>query len=256
MVTEFTVEVVCVKNALVGRLSEQAATSPQHECIDTVKEMTAEVMREKNALVRRLNTMNQKIAEEEDPVTKVRRKVEWTAEKERSVEALNKIVASLRRAHEEEDGGTHGSNASLRDCAISAASRPHGALNPSYTNKHASSLDNNQEDFDMTVVANIDPDFSYETSQGAGDVEPRNRVSRCASEPLCKTASLPPTSKAAGVLRSLSSEASQLSEQVRKFLRNRARKVSASMLRSVGWDPALQESQWVWEQRLKVGFGV
>ena len=247
---------MCEKNALVGRLSEEAATSPPHECIDTVKEMTAEVVREKNALVRRLNALQQKIAEEEDPVTKVRRKVEWTAEKERSVEALNKIVASLRRALEEEDGGTHGLTPSLRDCAISAASRLHGASFPSCTNKYASSLDSNQEDFDMTVVANIDPDFSYEDSQGAGAVEPRNRASRCASEPLCKTASWPSTSKAAGVLRSLSSEASQLSEQVRKSLRNRARKVSASMLRSVGWDPALQESQWVWEQRLKVGFGV
>ena len=71
--------------------------------MDSVKEMVVEVICEKNALVGRLNAMHQQIAEEEDPVTKVRRKVEWTAEKERSVEALNQIVASLRRALVEED---------------------------------------------------------------------------------------------------------------------------------------------------------
>ena len=249
-------EVLYEKNSLVGRLREQAATSPQHECIDTVKEMTAEVMREKNALVRRLNAMHQQITEEKDPVTKVRRKVEWAAEKERSLEALNQIVASLRLALEEEDKTTHGSTASPPSSTTSAASRPHGASFPSYTNTHASSLDRSQTDFGMSVVANIDPDLGYEASQAAGPAELRRRANRCSSEPLRKTASWPPTSKAAGVLRSLSSEASQLSEQVRKSLRNRARKVSASMLRSVGWNPAPQESQWVWEQRLKVGFGV
>jgi len=71
--------------------------------MESVKEMVVEVICEKNALVGRLNAMHQQIAEEKDPVTKVRRKVEWTAEKERSVEALNQIVASLRRALVEEE---------------------------------------------------------------------------------------------------------------------------------------------------------
>ena len=245
------------KNALDRRPREQAAMSPQHECTETVKEIMAEVIREKNALVGRLDAMHQQIAEEEDPVTKVRRKVEWMAEKERSVEVLNKIVASLRCALEEEERTTHRSTASsLRGSATSAASRPHGASSPSYTIKHTSSLDRTQADIGMIVAANIDPDLGYEASQGVGAVENRRRANHCSSEPLPTTNTWPPTSKAAGVLRSLSSEASQLSEQVCKSLRNRARKVSASMLRRVGWNPALQESEWVWEQRLKVGFGV
>jgi len=228
---------------------------PQSECVETVKEMTAEVMCEKNALVGRLNAMHQQIAEEKDPVTKVRRKVEWTVEKERCVESLNKIVASLRRALEEQDIITDGSTAtSLRSSATRAASCPHGASSPSYTNKHASYLDRNQADLGTTVAANIDPDFGYEASQEAGAVEPRQRANRSSSEPLRKLAPWPLS--AADVLRSLSSEASQLSEQVHTSLRNRARKVSASMLRRVGWGQDLQERQEVWEQRLKNGFGV
>ena len=62
--------------------------------------MVAEVEREKAELVERLNAMNEQIAAEVDPVTKVLRKVEWMEEKERSVAALNKIVASLHRVLE------------------------------------------------------------------------------------------------------------------------------------------------------------
>ena len=41
--------------------------------------------------------------EEDDPVTKVRRKVEWADEKERSVKVLRRIVASLQRILEKQD---------------------------------------------------------------------------------------------------------------------------------------------------------
>ena len=68
---------------------------PPTECVERVKEMVAEVEREKAELVERLNAMHQQIAAEQDPVTKVLRKVEWMEEKERSVATLNKIVASL-----------------------------------------------------------------------------------------------------------------------------------------------------------------
>jgi hypothetical protein len=70
--------------------------APQNECVERVKEMVAEVTREKADLVQRLNAMHQRIEQETDTVTKVLRKVEWMEEKERSVEALNKIVASLQ----------------------------------------------------------------------------------------------------------------------------------------------------------------
>ena len=95
------------------RKDKQAAMPPPNECVETVKKMIPEVMREKNALVGRLNATHQRIAEEEDPVTKVRRKVEWVADRDRSVEALTTIVASLQRALEEEDRSNHGSTASL-----------------------------------------------------------------------------------------------------------------------------------------------
>jgi len=206
----------------------------QRECVETVKEMMAEVMSEKNELVGRLNAIHQRIAEEEDPVTKVRRKVEWAAEKERSVEALNKIVASLQRALEEDDRSMHGSTASLRSIT---ASRPHGAFSQSFTKEHASSVD--QADVESTDGA-AEP---VTVSIGYSDREYRiDRQYRCSSAPL-----LTPASKASAVFRSFSSGASQLPQQVRKSVRNRARKFSASFLRKVGWNPALQQSGRVWD---------
>jgi hypothetical protein len=222
--------------------------SPQNECMETVKQVMEEVMREKDALVGRLNAMHQRIAEEEDPVTKVRRKVEWTAEKERSVEALNEIVASLQRALDEEEKITHGSTSSLCSSANIAASHPPGASSLSFTNEHASSLDRSST---ARLPARLDKDDGGEgfmwralsvgsVLQGSGFREP---------------ASLP-ASKAAVFLRRISSEASLLPQQVRKSVRKGARKFSSMMLRRVGWSPALQDSQWVWEQRLKNGYSV
>ncbi|KAJ1477684.1 hypothetical protein T484DRAFT_1962746 [Baffinella frigidus] len=69
-------------------------------CVGMVKEMTAELFREQRELVARLNAMQQQIEAENDPVGKVLRKLEWMEEKERSVEVLNKIVASLQEALE------------------------------------------------------------------------------------------------------------------------------------------------------------
>ena len=239
---------------------------PQNECVATVKEVMAEVMREKNALVGRLNAMHQRIAEEEDPVTKVRRKVEWAAEKERSVEALNEIVASLQSALAEEDSSTHGSIASRDDSdfgnvssAFSAAPLSPAASSQSFTNERASLGDA----FEMTV-AKISQDLSYE----AGAAEPRQRqhwslVPSFRSSSLSRLAlsswslparpdkdestSAPASSKAAGLVRRLSTEAAQLPEQVHKSVRKSARRFSSSILQRVGWGSALQESGRVWD---------
>ncbi|KAJ1467759.1 hypothetical protein T484DRAFT_1857721 [Baffinella frigidus] len=61
-----------------------------------VKETTAELFREQRALVERLNAMNERIEAENHPARKVLRKVKWMEEKDRSVELLGKIVASLQ----------------------------------------------------------------------------------------------------------------------------------------------------------------
>jgi len=225
--------------------------SPKNECVETVKEIMTEVMHEKNALVGRLNAMHQGIAEEDVLVIKVRRKIEWAAEKKRSVEALHRIVASLQRALDEEDRSTCGSAASsLRRSASFAA--PCVVLG--------------QADFEIILAANIDSDFSFE----AGAAEPR-QMNYCSPAPLRKTAtwpyhrapehlgketgggtastpvSMPASSKAAGHLRSLSSGAFQLPQQVRNSLKRRALRFSASVRRRVGWDPAVQGNQWEWD---------
>ena len=192
--------------------------SPQNQSVVTVKEMTAEVMREKNALVGRLNAMHQLIAEEQDLVIKVRRKVEWAAEKERSVEALNKIVASLRSALDEEERSTHGSFCSR---AGSAASRPHRAWKE-YRSSSAPPL----------TLATW-PQFRLPARLDTDDGE----------EPAPM-----PASKAAGIIRSFSIEASQLPQQVRRSLRNKAWRFSESVLRGVGWNPPLRvRSQRMWD---------
>jgi len=226
--------------------------SHQNECVATVKEMMAEVMREKNALVGRLNAMHQEIAKEEDPVTKVRRKVEWAAEKERSIEALNKIVASLQHALDEEDISTHGSTA-FSDL-VSEIRPPPSCSSASFA---ASRVARDQADLKMIVAAYI----SYE----AGAAEPRQQEHR-APAPLRKSGTWPlhrvparpggepastPSSSGhltrAWSLRSLSAGASQLPQQVRRSLKMRAMRFSASFLRKVGWDPAVQENQKDWD---------
>jgi hypothetical protein len=238
---------------------------PQNECVATVKEVMAEVMREKNALVGRLNAMHQRIAEEKDPVTKVRRKVEWAAEKERSVEALNEIVASLQSALAEEDSSTHGSTTSREDSDSGNVSRAFSAapLSPAssqpFTNERASLGDA----FEMTM-AKTSQDLSYEA--GAAGPRQRQHWSRSASfrsSSLSRLAlsswslparldkdestSAPASSKAAGLVRRLSTEAALLPEQVRKSARKSAHRLSSSILRRVGWGPALQESGRVWD---------
>ena len=209
--------------------------SPQNECVETVKEVMEEVVREKNALVKRLNAMHQRIAEEEDPVTKVRRKIEWASTRDRSVDALNSIVASLQRVLKEEDISTQGSTASRRSSAIGAASRLHRASSPSFT--HASSLDRSSS---ARLPARLGKDDSgvdfklraqslVSVFQGSGFREPASSASN-----------------AAVFVRKVSSEASLLPQQVRKSVRNSARRILSSMRRRVGWSPALQDSQWVW----------
>mmetsp|Transcript_52555 Transcript_52555/g.124413 ORF Transcript_52555/g.124413 Transcript_52555/m.124413 type:complete len:272 (+) Transcript_52555:66-881(+) len=263
-----------------------------NECVETVKKVMAKVMHEKDALVARLNAMNKRIEEEKDLVAKVRLKVEWAEEKERSVKAMNTIVASLQRALAEDDMGetapaarsTHGSTASREASdsgnvsnvsdASSVVTRPHGASSQSFTHKHASPVDRNQADFEITI-ANIDHDFSLEASQDAAPSLPLQKAHRAVSEeagaapPRQKehcTSSEPPRAPASsplrqrparlagndgeepcGIVRRLSNEAAQISQQVRRSVTRRVGKFSSSMLRRVGWDPALQESQRVWD---------
>ncbi|KAJ1473066.1 hypothetical protein T484DRAFT_1837778 [Baffinella frigidus] len=68
----------------------------EDEVVEMVKAMTAELFREQRELVERLNAMHERIEAESQPVSKVRRKVEWMEEKERSVEQLNTMIASLQ----------------------------------------------------------------------------------------------------------------------------------------------------------------
>jgi len=222
--------------------------SPQNEFVEKVKEMMAEVTSGKNELVERLDAMHQQIAAEEDPVTKVRRKVEWAAEKERSLESSNKIVESLQCALEEEDRSTTGSTASIWSTSSVAASHPDEAFSHSFAKEHASSADRIKADFESTAAANIEPDFSFERCSSA----PLHTPATCHHRRLLARLdqdgepASSPVSKAAEILRSLSS-ASQLPQQVRKSLRNRARKFAASFFRKVGWNPALQEIKWAWD---------
>jgi hypothetical protein len=64
----------------------------QPECVATVKELMAELCRAKDGLVERLNAINDQIEEETDPSSKELLKVEWMAQKERSVEPLQKVT--------------------------------------------------------------------------------------------------------------------------------------------------------------------
>ena len=76
----------------------------QDRCVEMVKEMKAELFREQRELVRRLNAMQEQIAQDQCLVSKTHRKIEWMAEKERSVGRLKKIVASLHDALEADAG--------------------------------------------------------------------------------------------------------------------------------------------------------
>ncbi|KAJ1483587.1 hypothetical protein T484DRAFT_1949586 [Baffinella frigidus] len=182
--------------------------SPQNECVATVKEMVAELMREKKDLVDRLNDMHQRIEEEKDLGIKVRRKIAWAEEKERSVEAMNKIVASLRGALEAEaedtieemapaarkgdrsaiNGGrsSHVSFASDGIASISAI-RPSMASVQSFRNKHASSVTDFETDFELplsniyrtqkrVLPSILSRRSSHEGSEEAGAAEPSHKA--------------------------------------------------------------------------------
>ena len=66
------------------------------KCVEMVKGMTAELFREQRELVQRLNAMQKEIEVEKDAVRKVRRKIEWLAERDRAVDLLNKVQPSPR----------------------------------------------------------------------------------------------------------------------------------------------------------------
>ncbi|KAJ1467431.1 hypothetical protein T484DRAFT_1858857 [Baffinella frigidus] len=165
---------------------------PPNECVETVKAVMAEVVLEKDQLVARLNEMKKGIDDEKDLEEKVRLQVEWTEEKERSVKALNPIVASLQRALEEHDATVISkhprasredtdSDSSIfkRTRSRVASSRPRGAFSQSFTNKHSSPVDRNQADFAMMTM-DFDQDLSYAASQ---DGAPRQRAHRSSSAP-------------------------------------------------------------------------
>ncbi|KAJ1489029.1 hypothetical protein T484DRAFT_3649309 [Baffinella frigidus] len=234
--------------------------------VETVREVMAEVTREKDELVARLNATHQRIEEEHDPISKARLKFEWAEEKEQSLEALNTIVASLQRVLEEEDmmgemapaaSSTLGSTASLGVSApgsnvssvSSAATRPHGASSQSSTPKHTSAF--------QKAMAKIYQDLSDEASQDAAPSPPRQKAQAphrsSAAPPRAPAGRLvgkdggEPAHTPAAMVRRLSKEAALLQEQVRRSLTGKAQRFSSSMLRRVGWDPALQESQRVWD---------
>ncbi|KAJ1473630.1 hypothetical protein T484DRAFT_1972529 [Baffinella frigidus] len=226
-----------------------------NECVETVKEVMAEVMLEKDALVARLNAMNERIEEEKDLVAKVRLKVEWAEEKERSVKAMNTVVASLQCALAEEDASiTHGSTVSreasdtniLKRTSRDAASRPRGASSQSFTHKHASSVDRDQDDFEMTI-AKIEDDCSLEASQAGASKHRAPGSCPLRSQRPARLVANDGGEEPCGIVRRLSNEAAQIPQQVRRSLNWRVEKFSSSMLRRVGWDPALQESQRVWD---------
>ena len=63
----------------------------QDECVAMVKEMMVKLWREKIGLVERLNAIHDQIEQETDLLSKVLLKVEWMAEKQRSVEPMQKV---------------------------------------------------------------------------------------------------------------------------------------------------------------------
>ncbi|KAJ1473628.1 hypothetical protein T484DRAFT_1972526 [Baffinella frigidus] len=254
-------------------LRQPTAMFAHNECVETVKKVMAKVMHEKDALVARLNAMNKRIEEEKDLVAKVRLKVEWAEEKERSVKAMNTIVASLQRALAEDDMGetapaarsTHGSTASREASdsgnvsnvsdASSVVTRPHGASSQSFTHTRASLVDRNQADFERTI-AKIYQDLSLEASHRSSPVTPdapstSPLPARLNRDDGGETVYTPASNNSSGTVRRLpteaarrlSTEAARLPQQVRKSLSKRVQRVSASMLQRVGWNPVLQESQ-------------
>jgi hypothetical protein len=195
--------------------------SPQNGSVATVKELMVDVMRERNALVGRLNAMQNLIEEEEDPLTKVRRKVAWMADRDHSVEALSKIVASLQRALGEEERNTHGSAASRCNSAGSAASIVRAA----------------------SLVDAPRAWKEYRSSSApplALATWPHRRLPSRPGGPLVEEDS--PPSSLSKMLKRISSEASMLPQQVRRSLKNSAWRFSESVLRRVGWNPAQQDS--------------
>ncbi|KAJ1473074.1 hypothetical protein T484DRAFT_1913647 [Baffinella frigidus] len=105
------------------------------ECVEMVKEMTAELFREQRELVARLNTLHERIEAERQPVSKVLRKVEWMEEKERSVEQLNKAVASLQGALEADAAIEEMAAAAINKRALASTPSPPRAFSKIFRDK-------------------------------------------------------------------------------------------------------------------------
>jgi len=238
-----------------------ATHSGSNECVATVKEMMADAMRETNALVGRLNAMHAQIEEEEEPVTKVRRKVAWAAERDHSVEALSKIVASLQRALGEEERNTHGRSGSSASRRTSSAGwSPAGAVTRSRyfsTSSTSTSLDELGRN-SATSLAGLDAPRTwkgYRSSTApplALAAWPHRRLPP--GSPLAEAA--PSPSSLSRMLRRISSEASLFPQQVRRSLKKSACSFanvqwfrggfSASVLRRVGWNPSEDPRPHAW----------
>ncbi|KAJ1492067.1 hypothetical protein T484DRAFT_1772593 [Baffinella frigidus] len=129
------------------------------ECVEGVKEMTAELFREQRELVARLNDMQQRIEAETHPVRKVLRKVEWMEEKERSVERLNKAVASLQGALEADATSEEMAAAAINEGALASAPSPPRAFSNIFHDEQtteAVTVDRMQAELFSMCMASLD----------------------------------------------------------------------------------------------------
>jgi hypothetical protein len=219
--------------------------SPQSECVDTAKEMVKEVMLEKEELVEHLNAMHQRIEEEKDLVVKALLKVECTDEKHRSIDALSKVVASLQRVLEEEDmiGGKRGDPARQHSDRAAPAPLCEPATCP--PREQPARLDI----LSRTTTADLahDPDGPLQNRPSSGSLLDRETTSSPSSNTataLARSLTEPTRSwrgASTELARSLSESSKQLPKQVRRTLAKRARRVSSSVLRTIGWSPAFPE---------------
>ncbi|KAJ1487017.1 hypothetical protein T484DRAFT_1942316 [Baffinella frigidus] len=168
----------------VASSPQRVASSPQKERMDMVKQVLAEATREKTELVQRLNLINKLIEEEEDLTTKVRLKVEWMEEKDRSVELLNKMVSSLQGLLQE-DGSAASPTVSDTEDPSAAAPPPHPwAFSAAMRARRASSM------FSMKMLVrecSAEPAAHLPITWSETAAAP---VSRAASVSVSRTASL------------------------------------------------------------------
>jgi len=202
--------------------------SLQSECVETAQEMVEEVMLEKKELVEHLNAMHQRIEGEKDLAVKALLKVECMDEKYRSIEALSKVVASLQRVLEEEEmippgSGKRGDLA--RQNSDSAAPAPLCEHATWPLREHPARLGRDARAASEPLHISTSPSSNKAAALARSLSEPTRSWRRASTE----------------LARSLSESSKQLPTQVRRTLAKRARRVSSSVLRTIGWSPAFPE---------------